>query len=72
MFEVRCDMSIAAYPEVERILHKAAGRISDFSGCGICSARHELGWRVPTFRLASEMKQRLDKHLELPANVTML
>ena len=63
MFEVRTNSPIdEGWQRRDKLIEKAAGRVSDFAGTGLgsneCAGRNH-GWIVATFDEAQAMKRRL-------------
>lgn len=57
--EVRASYSFDNWPAMDEAAHQAAGRVSDFSGCGF--GCRDLGWVVESELEAKRIKRALDK-----------
>lgn len=59
MIEVRTKYAWCGSSEMDEAAHNAAGRVSDFSGCGF--GERDLGWVCKSEIEAERMKRALDK-----------
>lgn len=58
-FEVRASYEWNGSPSLDAAAHQAAGRVSDFSGCGF--GQRDLGWVCKSELEAQRIKRALDK-----------